>query len=185
MRRTLLLLAVAAAAAAPPAATPTAFLPIAPLLEHHCPAARQAIRFYSTAARGWQDRHDDAHQPPPRVGPRTGCGYVRWAAAEWRDRAAQARRDYGSWYQQVEEKWACIHSHEGDWTDEGWPQEGGLQFDADFQATYGKEFLHLGDAGHWPIWAQYLAAERAYHGYGGYGPRYWGPWPNTRLACGL
>lgn len=57
--------------------------------------------------------------------------------------------------------------------------------DEQFQRTYGLEFFNLwGNAEHWPVWAQLIAAERAYHGYNGYRGRGYGPWP-TRQYCGI
>lgn len=82
--------------------------------------------------------------------------------------------------------WLCIHSHEGAWNDPGSPYWGGLQMDMGFQSTYGSEFLRRwGTADHWPVWAQITAARRARDGYAGYGPRGYGPWPNTARECGL
>lgn len=82
--------------------------------------------------------------------------------------------------------WACIHRYEGSWTDPASPYYGGLQEDLGFQQTYGPEFLaRWGTADHWPVWAQITAARRARDGYAGYGPRGYGPWPNTARWCGL
>lgn len=80
----------------------------------------------------------------------------------------------------------CIHRYEGSWTDPNAPYWGGLQMDYGFQDTYGHEYLkRWGTADHWPVWAQITAARRARDGYGGYGPRGYGPWPNTARICGL
>lgn len=96
------------------------------------------------------------------------------------------RRVFGLWFRATYAKWACIHRGEGSWQDEGLPQMGGLQMDPGFQSTYGAEFLAAyGDAGHWPVWAQLLAAERAFRGYHGFAGRGFTPWPNTSRACGL
>lgn len=88
------------------------------------------------------------------------------------------------------EKYSCIHRGEGGWHDEGLPQMGGLQFDPEFQLDYGSEFVRRwGDAGHWPVWAQLLAAERAFRGYRSpykrafIAARGFGPWPNTSRSC--
>jgi hypothetical protein len=52
--------------------------------------------------------------------------------------------------------------------------------DASFQSTYGPEFeRRYGWASRWPVWAQLIAAERAYR------TRGYNPWPNTARACGL
>lgn len=75
---------------------------------------------------------------------------------------------------------------EGSWTDNSTGQQGGVQMDAGFQHTYGAEFVaRYGNASHWPARDQILAAWRAYHGYNGYKPRGFTPWPNTARLCGL
>jgi hypothetical protein len=52
--------------------------------------------------------------------------------------------------------------------------------DAGFQSAYGSEFVaRWGHAGDWPVWAQLIAAERAY------ATRGFAPWPNTSAMCGL
>lgn len=87
----------------------------------------------------------------------------------------------------------CIQRHEtGDaWTgrwraNTGNGYYGGLQMDRDFMLTYGREYVRLwGWANNWPIAIQIRVAIRAYSGYAGYGPRGFGPWPNTRGSCGL
>jgi hypothetical protein len=83
-------------------------------------------------------------------------------------------------------EWLCIHRYEGAWNDGGAPYYGGLQMDWGFMRTYGPEFLaKYGTADRWPPLIQMIVAERAYEGYAGYGPRYFGPWPNTSRMCGL
>jgi len=97
-----------------------------------------------------------------------------------REKARAARLQYQRWYAAMLDKWGCIHRHEGAWDDPNPPHYGGLQFDDSFQQTYGPEFFRRwGDAGNWPIWAQLIAAERAYR------TRGFGPWPNTRRMCGV
>jgi len=153
---------------------------------HRCGQAREAIGFYQRATHRWQARHDAPLTSSGHAASSPGCSYVRWAARRWQHRSRQARQEYERWFADTYAKWECIHLHEAAWNDEGLPQMGGLQEDPGFQATYGSEFVRLyGDAGHWPVWAQLLAAERAFHGYGRYGPRGYGPWPNTAAACGL
>lgn len=150
--------------------------------------------FYQQAAHRWQARHDAPLTAVGTAARSPGCQYVRWAGRLWQHRAWKARTDYEHWFSVTYAKWACIHSREGSWQDAGLPQMGGLQMDPGFQATYGPEFLALyGDAGHWPVWSQLLAAERAFHGYppadhahpGAGSPRGYSPWPNTARACGL
>lgn len=112
---------------------------------------------------------------------------MHWAALHWRARARAARRSFTAWFVGETKRWACIHGHEGRWDDHGLPQMGGLQMDPQFQLDYGSEFVHRwGDAGYWPIWAQYVAAERAFRGYQSpykraYIPaRGFGPWTTAR-----
>lgn len=153
---------------------------------HGCLSARVAVSFYVSSTHRWQARHDAPRTPVAGVSSTAGCAYVRWAARTWQHRSRQAHRDYLAWFTATYAKWSCIHSHEGSWQDEGLPQMGGLQMDPGFQHTYGAAFVAAyGDAGHWPVWAQLLAAERAFHGYGGYAARGYAPWPNTARACGL
>lgn len=75
----------------------------------------------------------------------------------------------------------CIHGGEGSWSDHGAPYWGGLQMDVSFMRTYGSALVQrLGTADRWPAGAQLAVAEVAYYSGRGYGP-----WPNTRRACGL
>jgi len=110
------------------------------------------------------------------------CHWARFAAGEWKARELSARKSYVRWFRRLYSKWECIHGHEGAWdsaTGNGY--YGGLQMDYSFQSAYGPEFLaRWGHAGNWPVWAQLRAAERAYDSGRGFGP-----WPNTRLMCGL
>lgn len=77
-------------------------------------------------------------------------------------------------------KWGCIHQREGSWAASNDGYGGGLQMDSSFQHSYGPEFQReYGWASNWPIWAQLIAAERAYRSRG------FNPWPNTARACGL
>lgn len=77
---------------------------------------------------------------------------------------------------------SCIHGYEGSWTDNtGNGYYGGVQMDIGFQKLYGAEFLHKwGTANNWPVWAQFVAAVRAYRS----GRGFW-PWPNSARICGL
>jgi hypothetical protein len=75
----------------------------------------------------------------------------------------------------------CIHSHEGSWNDQRNPKfDGGLQMDKTFQSSYAPWLVRLkGPAYNWTPLEQIWAAERAFR------TRGFGPWPNTRLMCGL
>ena len=75
----------------------------------------------------------------------------------------------------------CIHRYEGAWNDTGDPYWGGLQMDWDFMSTYGGDLLRAkGPASNWTPAEQISVAIRAYNSGRGFGP-----WPNTRLSCGL
>lgn len=150
-----------------------------------CPSAQRAVRFYARriaehrAKMGARatDAISTASGGQARAG-RSSC--PRYLARVLQRKARVARRAYEAWFRRTYEKWRCIHEHEGAWNDPNAPHFGGLQFDDDFQRTYGPEFFRRwGDAGNWPVWAQLLAAERAYRTRGFY------PWPNTARACGL
>lgn len=79
--------------------------------------------------------------------------------------------------------WVCIHQHEGAWNDTGDPYWGGLQMDYGFMTTYGMDMIrrhHGGLANTWTPYEQMLVAQRAYDSGRGFGP-----WPNTRIPCGV
>lgn len=100
-------------------------------------------------------------------------------------------RRYASWLRhQSATPWSqawysdalCVHSHEGTWNayNPAGPYYGGMQMDANFESTYGPEFVaRYGDARHWPPHDQLLASYRAWRLHG------WEPWPNTAAMCGL
>jgi hypothetical protein len=75
----------------------------------------------------------------------------------------------------------CIHRYEGAWdANTGNGYQGGLQMSAQFQRTYGQEYVWLfGGAHNWPPMIQIAVAIRAYAHEG------FGPWPSTRKLCGL
>lgn len=82
--------------------------------------------------------------------------------------------------------WVCIHNHEAAWNDDRAPFWGGLQMDWGFMHTYGRDKIaayggRLANA--WSPRDQMVVAWRAVVGYAGYGPRGYGPWPNTRRGC--
>lgn len=88
----------------------------------------------------------------------------------------------------------CIHRWEGSWRDPNSPYYGGLQMDWSFMDAYGYyhgrlpngERVHWdfvrrwGSADHWPVWAQFVAANHARAAGRGYHP-----WPLTARRCGL
>jgi hypothetical protein len=145
-----------------------------------CPGARRGLVYYRHRANDYQLMRDAARFRVGRAHRSPSCAFVRWAAEVWRDRAIAARRAFEHWFDRTYAKWRCIHGHEAAWDDQHAPHYGGLQFDDDFQRTYGPGFfVRWGDAGNWPVWAQLIAAERAYQ------TRGFGPWPNTRRMCGI
>jgi hypothetical protein len=111
--------------------------------------------------------------------PRGGC--PRYLAGVLQRKAYAARRTYERWFTRTYEKWRCIHEHEGAWdSDTGNGYFGGLQMTSWFQRTYGPEFVaRYGSANRWPVWAQLLAAERAWRQC-----RCFSQW-GTRGMCGL
>jgi hypothetical protein len=99
----------------------------------------------------------------------------------WAGRLATTRRHWhsyqtapwlsGAWHTAA----LCIHNHEGSWTDTTPTYMGGMQFDASTWSSNGG----VGNPGAAPIAVQLRIAYRAWQARG------WGPWPNTRLMCGL
>lgn len=78
--------------------------------------------------------------------------------------------------------WLCLHEHEGAWNATGF-YEGGLQMDREFSHTYGGDMYvkYHGEGPYaWSPYDQITVAQRAYDGGRGYGP-----WPNTRIMCGI
>lgn len=143
-----------------------------------CRSVGRGLTFYRTRYLHWRQQQG-IREHRIFVKPR-GCKYALFLAALWRSRSFEARRAYGRWFERTYEKWRCLHEHEGAWNDPNPPHYGGLQFDDAFQRTYGPEFFaRWGDASHWPVYAQLIAAERAYQ------TRGFHPWPNTARACGL
>jgi hypothetical protein len=147
-----------------------------------CPDARQGLTWYRRHYERWRWRV--GMRPTPRPADRvaySSCRTTRQAAALWRARARGARSQFLRWFDATYRKWACVHSREGAWdaaTGNGY--YGGLQMDWDFQRAYGLSYVRRwGHAGRWPVWAQLVAAERAYQSRG------WHPWPNTARDCGL
>ena len=111
---------------------------------------------------------------------------ARWLASELADVQAQLAAITLYVPPAIRQAFLCIHRYEGSWTDPNPPHWGGLQFDLDFQRTYGPELLRgKGTADHWTPAEQIHVAYRAYRGYAGYGPRGFYPWPNTARYCGL
>lgn len=96
-------------------------------------------------------------------------------------RLLSLRHAYHAELRRLVRKWRCVHRREGAWNaSTGNGYHGGLQMDRSFQAIYGPEFARRwGTADRWPMWAQLVAAERAWQ------VRGWEPWPTTARLCGL
>lgn len=164
----------------------------AEVVQKVCPGHLQGVNYYRTATWEWQKKHG-AHKIRSVFSDRTSksCDYVVWVADLWRNRAKTAREKYHKAlaerrriFQALYRKYKCIHLHEAAWNDPNPPYYGGLQMDLQFQRTYGSEFLRRwGTADKWPVAIQLMVAERAYDGYGGYGARYFGPWPTWKAYC--
>lgn len=80
------------------------------------------------------------------------------------------------------EAFVCIHGHEAAWNDSDDPYWGGLQMDKSFMRAYGRDMLakyrgRWADA--WTPADQIIVADRAHK------TRGFGPWPNTRIPCGV
>lgn len=153
-----------------------------------CPGVVKGVYFYRDATHNWQQKMG-AHPTRSNFNASRvhSCKYTRWVARVWVHRAFVARKHYLKVqrenkirFARLYKKYECIHKREGAWNSVS-PDgiyHGGLQMDYGFQKTYGPEFLaRWGQAENWPVYAQLTAAERAYWGFGGYGPRYFGPWP--------
>lgn len=112
----------------------------------------------------------------------------RWLA-ERQDGAARAQtiralrrglRARGHGHSYLEGALLCIQTFEAPWAYDGPVYDGGLQMDADFQRTYGREFVRaFGAASNWPVSVQLAVGIR------GWIDRGWAPWPNTARRCGL
>jgi hypothetical protein len=102
--------------------------------------------------------------------------------------ARKLRANYQAHHPPMLWAWLCIHRHEAAWNNPGltWdgrpsPYYGGLQMDRTFQATYNPRLYRLkGTANNWTKWEQIWTALKAY-----FSRRGFGPWPNTRIPCGV
>ncbi len=151
-----------------------------------CPGASTGIAFYREATWRWQEQRGAPRSNPGSIDRSRSCTLQREAARRWRDLAREQRSLYVRWFRSTYAKWECIHRHEGAWNASNDGYGGGLQMDAGFQRTYGAEFsARFGWASNWPVWAQLVAAERAFYGYDRYRARGFTPWPNSSAACGL
>lgn len=100
---------------------------------------------------------------------------LEWAKKERLDMARQMLGNVSAW--------SCIHRGEGAWNSHtGNGYYGGLQMDAQFERTYGRDMLqrYHAHADQWKPRDQIIVAQRAFVQGRGYAP-----WPNTSHACGL
>jgi len=139
--------------------------------------ARKALTFYVRRANEWRAKMGQAVTEPPL--PPAACPSP-YLARLWQRKARAARRAFELWFQRTYAKWRCVHELEGAWNaNTGNGYYGGLQMTRWFQRTYGPEFYaRYGTADRWPVWAQLVAAERAWRESGF---RQWG----TAGRCGL
>lgn len=163
-----------------------------------CASARRAVAFYSRRFNEWRAKMGAGKSSGRSGSARTSgqpsgaaqadhslsrgtCPQLRRLALRWKARAFQARRAFEAWFRRTYEKWRCIHEHEGAWNaSTGNGYYGGLQMTRWFQQTYGPEFYRrFGMADRWPVWAQLVAAERAWRECSCF--RQWG----TAGMCGL
>ena len=125
----------------------------------------------------WQVRAQEAERRLQRVR-RQSRARLRWVRHLQRAFRLQVRLGGASG---LEKALLCIHSFEGSWRDAGAPYWGGLQMDDDFMGHYGPEFVReYGTADNWTPTMQLAVAERAYLSGRGFGP-----WPKTRVMCGV
>lgn len=119
-------------------------------------------------------------RPYGRAAERTDSfDYRRWLLVFWRGRERHAG---ARWHDSpVRSALLCIHGGEGAWTaNTGNGYFGGLQMDVDFMFAYGAEYLQAyGTADHWSPLEQLTAGARAVR------VRGYGPWPLTRIPCGV
>ena len=154
------------------------FLSLGQAAPETCRSARKGLAFYMAWAKRWYAQMDKRITPRQRG---RNCAHVRRLADNWHGRARIARQTFDAWLVAMLRKWACIHEHEGRWNaNTGNGYWGGLQMSRWFQGTYGPEFYaRWGTANRLPIWAQLVAAERAWRECECF--RQWG----TAWRCGL
>jgi hypothetical protein len=140
------------------------------------------VRFYQRRANEfWEKMGAGAAEPGKPSLDRRKATCPHYLARVYRAKARNARKAYEAWFERTYAKWKCVHEHEGAWNaNTGNGYYGGLQMTPWFQQTYGPEFWRRwGTADRWPVYAQLIAAERAWKQDGDFGQ--WG----TAPACGL
>jgi hypothetical protein len=148
---------------------------------------------------------EEAQAEPPKQASSVELTVQGKGVVWWSRRAVQARKDAnargrtirrlqnaarrqltyptGHW---LDGAFLCIHRYErgaaGWQTDTGTGYRGGLQMDWSFSSTYGPEWARRefgANPARWPASVQIAASIHAWT------TRGFGPWPNTRLRCGL
>lgn len=154
-------------------------------------SARKGVRFYAERVAYWESKLGAPKRAAALMRTRGKC--PRYLAHVLQRKAYALSKAYArylerrrAYFHRLYEKWRCIHEHEGAWnSNTGNGYWGGLQMDWGFMHTYGPEFIRrYGLAHRWPVWAQLVAAERAYHGFAGFKGRGYSPW-GTAPMCGL
>jgi hypothetical protein len=105
----------------------------------------------------------------------------------WTRHRIVSKQRYAAWRAQpwlhgsIHNALLCIHRYEGAWNDPNAPYWGGLQMDVSFMQAYNPSaYARWGTADNWPVVEQLEAGYRAVVSGRGFGP-----WPNTRLMCGV
>lgn len=148
----------------------------------HAVEHRVAIRTVRQLARKEAKRAHVEYRP----GKYLGWQVLRLKAANrWeRSRLASLRKLPTYIVIRAMDSWICIHRHEGAWnSNTGNGYHGGLQMDWGFMSAYGRDMIaKYGGQGAeaWTPYEQMLVAQRAYDSGRGFGP-----WPNTRIPCGV
>lgn len=122
--------------------------------------------------------------PMPRHKPMTWNPVALQRANDWHRHLLAVMEEKPTWHPPLPNlpAWICIHEHEGAWDATGGTYWGGLQMDVGFMTTYGRDMIakYGGWANLWSPRDQIVVAIRAYDSGRGFGP-----WPNTRIMCGV
>ena len=145
-----------------------------------CRSARKALAFYVSRVNHWRAKRGAGGISPAAQAVPRSCP-TPYLVDVWRSKAHAARLRYERWFERTYRKWSCVHRLEGAWNaNTGNGYYGGLQMTRWFQQTYGPEFYaRYGTADRWPVYAQLVAAERAWRECRCF--RQWG----TAGRCGL
>jgi hypothetical protein len=143
---------------------------------------RVAIRTVRALAREEATRAHVEFRPRP-AGFKLGWNVSRLKAANhWERARLKTLKALPTYIVRDMPAWMCLHRHEGAWNATGY-YHGGLQMDWNFMRSYGRDMLlKYGGRGAevWTPIEQITVAQRAHDSGRGYGP-----WPQTRLMCGV